>query len=127
MISGTADQFNNIISGDAANNVIGGLDGSDRISGGAGNDTLYGHSAADLHPASGNIRAALLADIGSGAVFLTGAPGDNGFVYGLNKDSGEIFRINTTSGAKTTFLDIPDDQFSGGGERGVLGLAFHPD
>jgi Ca2+-binding RTX toxin-like protein len=126
MISGTANQFNNIISGDGADNVLRGLDGSDIISGGAGNDTLYGHSVADLNPASGNIRATRLASIGSGAVFLTAAPGDNGFVYGLNKDSGEIFRINTASGAKTTFLDIPDSQFSGGGERGVLGLAFHP-
>jgi hypothetical protein len=28
---------------------------------------------------------------------------------------------------KTLFLDIPASQFAGGGERGVLGLAFHPD
>src|SRR5262245_58512197 len=98
MTSGTANQFDSLISGDSADNVIGGLDGSDTISGGGGNDTLYGHSAADLNPASGNILATELADIGSGAVFATGAPGDNGFVYGLNKETGEIFRIDTTTG-----------------------------
>ena len=32
-----------------------------------------------------------------------------------------------TTGAQSVFLDIPAGQFSAGGERGVLGLAFHPD
>ena len=43
------------------------------------------------------------------------------------KDVGDIVRINTATGAQSTFLDIPSSQFSAGGERGVLGLAFHPD
>ncbi len=69
----------------------------------------------------------MLANVGSGAVFVTGAPGDDGFVYALRKDVGDIVRINTATGAQSTFLDIPNAQFSSGGERGVLGLAFHPD
>ena len=120
------DALNNVLTGTSTNDVISGRDGADNISGGAGDDTLYGHSTADLSPASGNIQATLLANIGGGAVFLTGAPGDNGFAYALNKDTGQIFRINTATGARTEFLDIPDGQFAAGGEQGVLGLAFHP-
>ena len=111
----------------AAPTRISGGDGADTIFGGDGDDTIYGHSVADLVANSGNITATLLANVGSGAVFVTGAPGDDGFVYAERKDVGDIVRINTTTGAQSVFLDIPADQFSGGGERGVLGLAFHPD
>ena len=45
----------------------------------------------------------------------------------MRKDVGDIVRINTSTGAQSTFLDIPTAQFSSGGERGVLGLAFHSD
>jgi Ca2+-binding RTX toxin-like protein len=119
---GGGDQLNGLGGAD----TISGGDGSDTISGGDGNDTLYGHSVADLDPHSGDITATLLANVGSGAVFVTGAPGDEGFVYALSKDVGDIIRIDTSTGAQSTFLDIPAGQFSSGGERGVLGLAFHP-
>src|SRR5262245_38866804 len=68
-----------------ADTITGG-DGDDTLKGGVGNDTLYGHSPADLIPNSGNVTATLLANVGSGAVFVTGAPGDDGFVYALRKD-----------------------------------------
>ncbi|BCH35314.1 hypothetical protein MesoLjLc_72440 [Mesorhizobium sp. L-8-10] len=115
------------ISGGGGTDTISGGDGADHVWGGDGNDILYGHSTADLDPNSGNISATLLADVGSGAVFATGAPGDEGFLYALRKDVGDIVRINTTTGARSVFLDIPNGQFSSDGERGVLGLAFHPD
>jgi Ca2+-binding RTX toxin-like protein len=116
------------IDGAGGVDTISGGDGADTILGGDGNDTIYGHSVADLDANSGDITATLLTNVGSGAVFVTGAPGDDGFVYAVRKDGGDnIIRINTTSGAQTTFLDIPDSEFSFGGERGVLGLAFHPD
>lgn len=41
------------------------------------------------------------------------------------KDSGITWRINEATGARTTFLDIPQGDFTRDGERGVLGLAFH--
>ena len=115
-----------ITGGDGVDTISGG-DGADDIDGGDGNDTIYGHSVADLDPNSGVIQATLLADVGSGAVFVTGAPGDDGTVYALAKDTGVITRIDTATGASTTFLDIPDTEFVDGGEQGVLGLAFHPD
>jgi Ca2+-binding RTX toxin-like protein len=115
------------LDGGTGADTISGSDGNDTITGGDGNDTLYGHSVADLDPTSGNIEAKLLSNIGAGATFLTGAPGDDGFVYALKKDTGEILRINSATGAQTTFLDIPDNQLADGNERGLLGLAFHPD
>ncbi|EHK55022.1 PQQ-dependent sugar dehydrogenase, partial [Allomesorhizobium alhagi] len=107
--------------------TISGGDGTDTLRGGSGNDTIYGHSVADLNANSGDITATLLANIGSGAVFATGAPGDSNFVYALRKDVGDIVRINAATGAQSVFLDIPASQFTSGGEQGVLGLAFHPD
>jgi Ca2+-binding RTX toxin-like protein len=92
--------------------TVSGGDGADTLHGGAGNDILYGHSIADLDPNSGNITATLLANVDSGALAVTGAPGDDGFVYALRKDTGDVIRINTITGAQSTFLDIPDDQFS---------------
>lgn len=101
-------------------------DGADTVFGGAGNDVIYGHSKADLKQSSGFINFDKIADIGNGGVQTALAQGDNGFIYALNKTSGEITRINTENGNKSTFLNIPDDQFSGSDEGGVLGMAFHP-
>ena len=115
------------IDGLGDSDTISGGDGADSLQAGDGDDVVYGHSDADPNPASGNIAATLVAEVGPGAVFVTGAPGDDGFVYALRKDVGDIVRINTATGAQSTFLDIPNSQFSSGGERGVLGLAFHPD
>src|SRR5687768_4883485 len=110
----------------SADTIFGG-EGADTLRGSDGNDTMYGHSTADTNLSSGNITATLLANVGSGAVFAAGAPGDNGFLYALRKDAGQIIRINTTTGAQSTFLDIPDGQLASGQEQGVLSFAFHPD
>ena len=107
--------------------TVSGGDGTDTLLGGAGNDILYGHSVADLDPNSGNITATLLANVGQGALALSSAPGDDAFVYALRKDTGDVIRINTTTGSQSTFLDIPDNQFSTVSERGTLNVVFHPD
>jgi Ca2+-binding RTX toxin-like protein len=120
---GGSDQIDGLGGAD----TISGGDGADTIRGGDGDDTIYGHSIADLNANSGNITATLLANVGSGAAFVTGAPGDSDFVYALRKDVGDIVRIDRSTGAQSTFLDIPASQFTGGGEQGLLGLACHPD
>jgi glucose/arabinose dehydrogenase len=136
-----ADQLNGSNAGDSllgegggdtlkgrdGNDMLSGGDGRDVISGGGGNDILYGHSNADLDQAQSFIRSKAIANIGQGAVDITTAPGDSSHLYGLNKESGIIYRIDPETGKKTSFLDIPNSDFSAGGERGVLDVAFDPD
>ncbi|MDB5525646.1 MAG: hypothetical protein JWM58_3409 [Rhizobium sp.] len=110
-----------------ASDTISGGDGKDKLFGGDGSDILYGHSSADLHQSESLIQSTKIANIGDGAVEITIAPGDNGFLYGLAKDSGIIYRIDSATGNKTKFLDVPDAEIGEGGERGVLGVTFDPD
>ncbi|HYD73405.1 MAG TPA: M10 family metallopeptidase C-terminal domain-containing protein, partial [Candidatus Binatia bacterium] len=119
---GTA--FDDTLTGDAEANSISGLGGADTLNGGDGNDTLYGHSAG----ATGEINVVAIATGMGASPLSTGAatPADAGFLYIVQKDTGVIFRVDEATGARTTFLDVQDTLFSGGGERGVLGLAFHP-
>jgi Ca2+-binding RTX toxin-like protein len=95
--------------------------GADVIAGLGGNDLIRGGPTADA------IRATLVGSGFAGAVFAVAAPGDPDGLYVLTKDNGKIQRIDLTDHSVSTFLDIDDAVFSGGGERGVLGLAFHPD
>jgi glucose/arabinose dehydrogenase len=130
--SGDADTLlgfggSDVMKGREGADIVSGGDGSDKIFGGDGDDVIYGHGKADQHASSGYIKAEKITDIGYGAVQTALAPGDDGFLYALSKDSGEIYRIDMETGDKTTFLDVPDGQIGEGGERGVLGMAFHPD
>jgi len=59
-------------------------------------------------------------------VYATSAPGDPNRLFVLEKDSGNIEILDVATGTTTgTFLNVSG--ISGGGERGLLGLAFHPD
>jgi hypothetical protein len=107
--------------------IISAGDGADTVFGGGGDDLIYGHSQTDLSQGSGFIRARKIADIGPDAVQTAVTDADPGFIYALAKEEGVIYRINEETGKTKEFLDIPNSQFSGGGERGVLGMAFHPD
>lgn len=118
----TGTPFADTISGDESANVISGLGGADTISGGGGDDVLYGHSAG----ATGEITATVLASGLDAPVAAAVTAADPGFLYVVGKGTGVIWRVDETTGARTTFLDIPNAEFSADGERGVLGLAFHP-
>ncbi len=61
-----------------------------------------------------------------GAVFASSAPGDPDRLYVLQKDVGEIHILDPETGQSSLFLNIPNGEFTAGGEQGVLGLAFHP-
>jgi len=56
-------------------------------------------------------------------VLLTHAPGEPQAVY-VVEQNGRVIRVG--SGRRTVFLDVRR-QIVSGGERGLLGLAFHPD
>ena len=107
--------------------VISGGDGGNIIIGTAGDDTIYGHSVADVGPNTGQIAATSVATGFSSPVFATSAPGDPNRLYVVEKDLGRIVLLDLSSGARSTFLNIPTNQLSTGGEQGLLSVAFHPD
>ena len=57
-------------------------------------------------------------------VFATFAPGDFERLYVVQR-GGTIRVLNLTTDALSDFIEVPS--VSSGGERGLLGLAFHPD
>jgi glucose/arabinose dehydrogenase len=58
-------------------------------------------------------------------VTFTFDPG--GRIYYGEKDTGEIRILNPSAGTDRLFFHIPDVQSTSGTERGLLGLALHPD
>jgi Ca2+-binding RTX toxin-like protein len=125
-IAGTAaqDTFN----GTAANDVLSGRDGSDRIFAGAGNDVVYGHSAADAAANTWQIDATRIASGLSSPLFAASPPGDPDRLFIVEQHTGRIriLDLNTAQLNGDHFLDLPDASLAGGGEQGLLGLAFHP-
>lgn len=107
--------------------VISGGDGGNIIVGTDADDTIYGHSVADTLPNVGQITATLVASGFSSPVFATSAPGDPNRLYVVEKDVGRIVLLDLSTGARSTFLSIPTNQLSTGGEQGLLSVAFHPD
>ena len=55
------------------------------------------------------------------------APADTMYWY-LVQQGGQVLRFlnNNTVSSASTFVDINDSRLSSGGERGLLGMAFHP-
>ena len=107
--------------------VISGGDGGNIIVGTDADDTIYGHSVADTLPNVGQITATPVATGFSSPVFATSAPGDPNRLYVVEKDVGRIVLLDLSTGGRSTFLSIPTNQLSTGGEQGLLSVAFHPD
>ncbi len=70
-------------------------------------------------------KAELVTSLVSKPLFVTHAPGDFERIFIVEQD-GRIMVLDIGSNTPTVFLDITD-RTSSGGERGLLGLAFHPD
>ena len=83
------------------------MGGADTLDGGAGDDHLFGHSDG----ATGVITSTVVATGLALPVAATTAPGDEGFLYIAEKDSGVIWRMDAATGARTVFLDIPQGEF----------------
>lgn len=107
--------------------IINGGDGGNILIGTDADDVIYGHSIADTLPNVGEIVATLVASGFSSPVFATSAPGDPNRLYIVEKDLGRIVLLDLATGNRSTFLSIPTNQLTTGGEQGLLSLAFHPD
>jgi len=116
--------------GAAANgkaNVLTGTDGADDLRGGSGDDRMFGFDGQNKSGDVGTIEIGRVGSGFAGAVYASAAPGDPDHLYVLRKDVGEIHILDPATGQSSLFLDIPETEFTKGGEQGVLGLAFHPD
>ncbi|HET7716859.1 MAG TPA: PQQ-dependent sugar dehydrogenase, partial [Bauldia sp.] len=100
---------------------------ADVLKGGRGDDALFGFAAKNTSGEVGKINVERVGTGFDGAVFASSAPGDPDRLFVLKKDVGEVHVLDPATGTSTLFLDIPDGDFTPGGEQGVLGLAFHPD
>jgi glucose/arabinose dehydrogenase len=91
----------------------------------AGTLAVFGASATGSdagQAASSAFRQTLFAKGFEAPVLLTSAPGDSRAVY-VVEQSGRVLRV--ASGRRTVVLDLRQT-VDFGGERGLLGLAFHP-
>jgi glucose/arabinose dehydrogenase len=115
------------VTGSGGRDTLSGGEGRDTLNGGRGNDQLFGFGASDAVTGSGDITATRVAEGISGALFVTSAPGDKDRLFVVQK-SGQISILDTGTGEveEIAFLDIPSNQIGTNSERGLLGLAFHP-
>jgi glucose/arabinose dehydrogenase len=78
--------------------------------------------------AGGSLKLAAVLSGYSSPVLVTPAPGDAGVIY-IVEQSGLVKRATFQDGSwrkQGTFLDLRSVVSQDGGERGLLGLAFHP-
>src|SRR5262245_54261573 len=92
----------------------------------AGADTVS-HADDSISLSSGDIS---LVRVFSGValdspIAFTTAPGDDRHYYVVLQD-GRVLALDRETGGSTLFLDIRDRVDQGGGEKGLLGLAFDP-
>ncbi len=111
------------LNGGADDDTLIGLANADTLSGGDGADTIYGYDAG----VNGGITSAVFTTGLSQPVAADSTPGDPGFIYVAEKASGIIWRIDEATGNRSVFLDVPNTEFLSDGERGVLGITFHPE
>jgi Ca2+-binding RTX toxin-like protein len=126
-IAGTSAQ--DTLNGTTGADILSGRDGSDSVFGGGGDDVIYGHSAADTQAGSHIIDAVRVASGLSNPLFAASPPGDPGRLFVVEQHTGRIRILDLDTGQLNAdpFMDLPDSSLAGGGEQGLLGLAFHPD
>jgi glucose/arabinose dehydrogenase len=119
----TGDSAANTLNGGADDDTLIGLANADTLSGGPGNDVIYGYNVG----APGGITSAVFTSGLAQPVAADSTPADPGFLYVAEKTTGFIWRIDEATGARSVFLDVPNTEFLSDGERGVLGVTFHPE
>jgi Ca2+-binding RTX toxin-like protein len=108
-------------------NLIVGNDGSNTLNGTAGDDLIYGFDPNGPQGTTSSISGTRVATGLSQPLFVGAPPGDLSRLFIVEK-TGLIKILNLQTGAisSTPFLDVTG-QILADGERGLLGLAFHPD
>jgi glucose/arabinose dehydrogenase len=76
-----------------------------------------------------HLQADLVSSAFDAPVFAASPPGQDGLLYVLEKNTGQVRVLDLASGevAAQPFFALPPGEFIGQGERGLLGMAFHPD
>lgn len=76
---------------------------------------------------SAAVKTELVAEDLSLPIYVCSPPGDSNRLFIVEQKSGEIKILDFTTGLvnPTPFIDVPN-LATGGGEQGLLGLAFHP-
>ncbi|PAX08226.1 PQQ-dependent sugar dehydrogenase [Sphingomonas lenta] len=109
----------------AGQRIVGG-DGANVIEGGAGADRLFG-GAGSTSAESGRIDATRLATFAQ-PVFATYAPGGDPSLLFVVERAGAVRVLDTDTGQVTgTAIQLASGRVGLSGERGLLGLAFHPE
>src|SRR5688500_11813947 len=74
------------------------------------------------------LRADLVASGLDAPLFAASPPGDPNRLFVLEKNSGRVVILDlaTNQVSAQPFFDVPATELSNEGERGLLGLAFHP-
>jgi len=108
-------------------NLIVGNDGSNILNGTAGDDLIYGFDPNGPQGTTNLISGTRVATGLTQPLFVGAPPGDLSRLFIVEK-TGLIKILNLQTGAisSTPFLDVTG-QILADGERGLLGLTFHPD
>ncbi|HYD66535.1 PQQ-dependent sugar dehydrogenase [Azospirillum sp.] len=111
----------------AFRNVLAGTAGANQITGSAAPDLIYGFDPNGPQAAVSGITATRVATDLDQPLFATAAPDDASRLFVVER-GGTIRILDLENGGtvNTPFLDVTRE-ISVGGERGLLGLAFHPD
>jgi glucose/arabinose dehydrogenase len=82
-----------------------------------------------LLAAGGTLQAELIVSGLASPVFAASPPGDPDRLFVIEKDSGRVLIVDldTNQVLPQPFFDVPAAEMTNDGERGLLGLAFHPD
>jgi len=75
-----------------------------------------------------HIQADLIASGLDAPLYAASPPGDPNRLFVLEKNSGRVVILDLATGGLSPqpFFDVPATDLSNEGERGLLGLAFHP-
>jgi glucose/arabinose dehydrogenase len=87
---------------------------------------LTGLALSACAPGPGDLTLQLAAEGFTDPLFVTAPPGDTSRIF-VVEQTGRIYVVRDGEKVTPPFLDISDQIADTSGERGLLGLAFHPD